>query len=165
VLFAVRAADPLQGLRVANSEPVRHSKRKPEGQVMAYEFPDSETLGKWNALLMAVLIEARALAWSQESHSRIAELMDAVHTIPDLLCRWPDLKEELVLRDLISYEHKYRNGRMVDDTRSTLPMRVNKTLGFVLPRPGTTFKVITEAGRKLSDSVWVRGRFRVRRAT
>jgi hypothetical protein len=41
---------------------------------MAYDFPDAETLGKWHALLMEVLVSARALAWSEASHSQIAEL-------------------------------------------------------------------------------------------
>jgi hypothetical protein len=58
----------------------------------------------------------------------------------------------------------YKNGRMVDVTEATLPMRVGKHLGFQLPRYGTTIKVINEAGRRLYDWNWVGGRFRVRRA-
>jgi hypothetical protein len=58
----------------------------------------------------------------------------------------------------------YKNGRMVDVTEATLPMRVGKRLGFVLPRYGTTIKVINESGRKVYDWAWVGGRFRVRRA-
>ncbi len=78
---------------------------------MSYDFPDAATLGKWHALLMAVLIEARALAWSETSHSQIADLLDAVHNIPDLLCRWPDMDKEFVVTDLLAYEHKYCAGK------------------------------------------------------
>jgi hypothetical protein len=74
---------------------------------MSYEFPDAETLVRYQALLMAVLIEARALAWSKASHDQIADLMDAVHNIPDLLCRWPDMDQEAVLKDLLWYEQQY----------------------------------------------------------
>jgi hypothetical protein len=54
---------------------------------MSYEFPDAETLGRYQALLMEVLIHARALAWSKAPHDQIADLMDAAHNLPDLLCR------------------------------------------------------------------------------
>jgi hypothetical protein len=59
---------------------------------------------------MEVLIHARALAWSKAPHDQIADLMDAVENIPDLLCRWPDMKEDRVIRDLVAYEHKYCDG-------------------------------------------------------
>jgi hypothetical protein len=60
--------------------------------------------------------------------------------------------------------YRYKNGRMVNVTQATLPMRMGKRLGFVLPRYGTTIKVITASGQKLYDWAWVGGRFRVRRA-
>ena len=77
---------------------------------MNYTFPDAETLGKYNALLMAVLIEARFLAYKRAPHEQIAGLIDTVHNVPDLLCRWPDMNEEYVLSDLRSYEQKYCQG-------------------------------------------------------
>ncbi len=57
----------------------------------------------------------------------------------------------------------YRNGHLVNVTRSTLLRRFSKKLGYKLPRYGTTIKVITEAGETVYELPWVNGRFRVRR--
>lgn len=77
---------------------------------MSYEFPDAETLGKYHALLMMVLVEARALAWRKEPHERIAKLLSVVHNLPDLLCRWSETNEQVILNDLLAYEGKYHAG-------------------------------------------------------
>jgi hypothetical protein len=58
----------------------------------------------------------------------------------------------------------YRNGRLVDVTDKTLPRCFNKRLGYELPRHGTTIKVVTEAGKRVYDLVWAKGRFRVKPA-
>ncbi len=40
----------------------------------------------------------------------MTELLDAVHNLPDLLCRWPDMNESWVLGDLEAYEAKCCKG-------------------------------------------------------
>jgi hypothetical protein len=77
---------------------------------MKYQFPDEDTLGKYHALLRAVLVEARWLSYSPSNHKRVAELMDAVENLPDLLCRWPDMKEDWILSELEAHERKYYEG-------------------------------------------------------
>jgi hypothetical protein len=68
---------------------------------------------RYQALLMAAMVEARALAWSKRPHEQIAELMDCVHNLPDLLCRWSDMDEQSILRDLLRYEKKYHAGKQM----------------------------------------------------
>ncbi len=75
---------------------------------MSYTFPDGETLARYLALLQRVLVQARFRAY--ETDPRLAELLDTVHNIPDLLCRWPDMNESWVLDDLERYERKYHGG-------------------------------------------------------
>src|SRR5438045_1794975 len=75
---------------------------------MSYIYPDEETLARYLCLLSKVLIRARHRAY--EKDKQMAELLDAVHNVPDLLARWPDMKEEWVLSDLEKYEAKYCGG-------------------------------------------------------
>jgi hypothetical protein len=72
---------------------------------MSYNFPDEETLVKYLALLSKVLILARHSAY--QSDPKMAQLLDAVHNVPDLLCRWQDMNESYVLADLEAYETKH----------------------------------------------------------
>jgi hypothetical protein len=72
---------------------------------MGYNFPDEETLVRYLALLSKVLILARHNAY--ESDKKMAQLLDAIHNVPDLLCRWQDMNEAYVLADLEAYEAKY----------------------------------------------------------
>ena len=37
----------------------------------------------------------------------MAQLLDAVHNVPDLLCRWQEMNESYVLADLEAYEAQY----------------------------------------------------------
>ena len=75
---------------------------------MKYILPDEDTLAKYLAMLRAVLVQARLKAYATDP--QIAQLLDAVENVPDLLCRWPDMKEKIVLEDLRAYERKYVNG-------------------------------------------------------
>lgn len=72
---------------------------------MRYNFPNEETLVKYLALLSKVLIFARKSAY--ESDERSARLLDTVHNVPDLLCRWQDMNESYLLADLEAYEAEY----------------------------------------------------------
>jgi hypothetical protein len=75
---------------------------------MKYSFPDEETLAKYLAMLRDVIVMVRSRAY--EHDKQMAELLDAVENVPDLLCRWPDMKESIVLGELEAYEAKYCNG-------------------------------------------------------
>lgn len=76
---------------------------------MTYSYPDEETLARYLCLLSKVLIHARRRAY--ETDKQMAELLDAVHNVPDLLARWPEMKEEWVLSGLEKYEAKYCGGK------------------------------------------------------
>jgi hypothetical protein len=54
----------------------------------------------------------------------------------------------------------YRDGHLVDVTRSTLPRPLSKRLGYRLPHYGTTLHVVDEAGQRVYDLLWAGGRFR-----
>ena len=75
---------------------------------MKYSFPDEDTLGKYLAMLREVIVYARFRAY--EHDKQMAELLDAVENVPDLLCRWPDMNESIVLGQLEAYEAKYNEG-------------------------------------------------------
>lgn len=75
---------------------------------MSYNFPDEETLAKYLALISKVILLARHSAY--EHDKKMAQLLDAVHNVPDLLCRWEDMNELYVLSDLEAYEAKYCDG-------------------------------------------------------
>src|SRR4051794_5329569 len=79
-----------------------------DGAPMAYEFPDTETLIRYLAVLREVLLEARLRAYSRDP--QIAELLDAVENVPDLLARWSDMKTGIIEGQLESYERKYLDG-------------------------------------------------------
>jgi hypothetical protein len=70
-----------------------------------YIFPDETSLIRYLALLRRVLLDARLRTY--ETDPQTAELLDAVENVPDLLARWPDMKEDLVIEDLKRYEAKY----------------------------------------------------------
>ena len=73
-----------------------------------YTFPDEETLGRYLAMLMDVIVYARARAYT--SDPEVASLLDQVQNVPDLLARWPDMKEDLVISGLRAFEKKYLQG-------------------------------------------------------
>jgi hypothetical protein len=75
---------------------------------MKYFLPDEITLAKYLAMLRDVIVEARFRAYEHDKQT--AELLDAVENVPDLLCRWPDMNESIVLGELEAYEAKYCNG-------------------------------------------------------
>jgi len=75
---------------------------------MKYSFPDEETRAKYLAMLRDVIVQARSRAYEHDQQA--AELLDAVENVLDLLCRWPDLKESIVLGGLEAYEAEYCGG-------------------------------------------------------
>jgi len=76
---------------------------------MPYQFPDDETLVRYLALLGAAILEAKMAGRDAES-TKAFELLDAVQDVPDLLTRWPDMREDWVLADLETYERKHLAG-------------------------------------------------------
>jgi hypothetical protein len=75
---------------------------------MAYEFPDEATLVKYLAVLRDVLVIAK-----NSTDPQVAELAYAVHNVPDLLARWPDMKEQEVHYLLRRWEERYINGATI----------------------------------------------------
>jgi hypothetical protein len=75
---------------------------------MTYNFPDEETLARYLCLLSKVLILARQNA--HQNDAKMAQLLDLIHNVPDLLARWEDIKEDWILSDLEQYETKYCDG-------------------------------------------------------
>ena len=75
---------------------------------MKYNIPDEETLARYLAMLRDVLVDLRFRAYGQDPQA--AELLNVVHNVPDLLARWPDMKQEWVIGGLEAYEKKYLGG-------------------------------------------------------
>ena len=74
-----------------------------------YEFPDEETLARYLAMLRAVIVCARFRAYERDP--RMAELLDAVENVPELLARWSDMDTSIVEGQLEEYERKYMAGQ------------------------------------------------------
>ncbi len=72
---------------------------------MNYQLPDETTLAKYLCMLRQVLVLARFRAY--ETDPQLARLFDAVENVPDLLMRWPDMKEEWVIGALEHLEGQY----------------------------------------------------------
>ena len=72
---------------------------------MQYDLPDEETLAKYMALLQRVLITAK-----NSTDPEVAELAYAVHNLPDLLLRWPDMDERNQAESLRRFEARYPDG-------------------------------------------------------
>ncbi len=74
---------------------------------MNQTHPDDITMNRYLALLREVILDTRAQAY--HTQPQIAALMHAVEKVPDLLCEWPESKED-VLQSLESYEKRYLAG-------------------------------------------------------
>jgi hypothetical protein len=75
---------------------------------MPYQFPDADTLVRYLAMLREVLLDARLRAYSKDP--QIANLLDVVENVPDLLARWPDMRTQIVEGQLEAYEREYLNS-------------------------------------------------------
>jgi hypothetical protein len=75
---------------------------------MSYQLPDQETLIRYLAMLREVLVDARFRAYERDP--QIAELLDAVENVPDLLARFPEMDTAMVEGQLEDYERRYLNG-------------------------------------------------------
>jgi len=69
---------------------------------MNYQLPDEATLAKYIHLLQAVLLAARG-----STDPAVVDLAYAVHNLPDLLMRWPDLDEASQAGALRRFEEKH----------------------------------------------------------
>lgn len=72
------------------------------------EFPDEQTLVRYLAVLRKVIVDARL--WAYETDPKIADRLDQVENIPDLLARWADMNENIVITGLQRFEQKYLGG-------------------------------------------------------
>ncbi|WP_438042782.1 hypothetical protein [Sorangium sp. So ce128] len=75
---------------------------------MEYEFPDEEMLLRYLAVLREILIDAKLLAY--ERAPQVAELLDAVENVPDLLTRWGGMNLSIVQGELENYEREHLVG-------------------------------------------------------
>ena len=53
----------------------------------------------------AVIVHARLRAY--ETDPEIADLLDQIENVPDLLARWPDMNQQIVMDGLRGHEKKY----------------------------------------------------------
>jgi hypothetical protein len=91
-----------------------------------YEFPNEEMLVRYLAMLREILVDARFRAYERDP--QVAELLDAVENVPDLLARWSDMDQSIVQGQLEDYERKYLAG-------------VPKSSGILLNGPRSTWQV------------------------
>jgi hypothetical protein len=56
----------------------------------AMQLPPEPALERYMAFLFRVLVMARSRAY--ETDAQLAEVLDLVHNLPDLLLRWPDFE-------------------------------------------------------------------------
>ncbi len=98
-----------------------------------YDFPDEETLVRYLVMLREVIVYARLRAY--ETDPEIACLLDQVENVPDLLTRWPDMKEEIVIGGLWGFEKKYLAGHnrfskiLIDGPRDDWQLRWGEPSG------------------------------------
>ena len=57
----------------------------------------------------------------------------------------------------------YNRGRLLNVTKSVMPLPFDKSLYYELPRYGTTIKVTTKSAKELYDFVWNKRVFRLKR--
>lgn len=100
---------------------------KPDTPESQYQYPPAEVLARYLAMLRDVLVDARARAYQHDP--QVAELLDAVENVPDLLARWPDMNTAIVEGQLEEYERRYLEG----GRRYTSTLRDG-------PRPGWQLK-------------------------
>jgi hypothetical protein len=73
-----------------------------------YQFPPAEVLARYLAMLRDVLVDVRVRAYRHDP--QVAELLDAVENVPDLLARWPEMNTAIVEGKLEEYERRYLEG-------------------------------------------------------
>ena len=73
-----------------------------------YQLPDTETLVRYLAMLRDVIVDTRFRAYARDP--QMAELLDAVENVPDLLARFPEMDTDLVEGQLEDYERRYLDG-------------------------------------------------------
>lgn len=56
-----------------------------------------------------------------------------------------------------------KSGKLLDVTKTVLPVPVNEELKYELPRYGTTIRVRNKAGRRIYDLLWASDRFTLKR--
>lgn len=72
--------------------------------------PNQETLVKYLNTMRQAILHARALAWQKKSHEEIADLLDAIHNVPEMLIKWESCDENFLKEKLESYDRKWAKG-------------------------------------------------------
>jgi hypothetical protein len=58
----------------------------------------------------------------------------------------------------------FEGGRLLDVTKTVLPLAVNEEFKYELPRYGTTIHVKNKSGGKIYDLLWASDRFRLKKS-
>ena len=64
------------------------------------------------AVLRHAIVQARWIAY-RDHHEQLADLMDAIHNLPDLLQRWEQCDERLVRSLLVVFDDKWREPALL----------------------------------------------------
>ncbi len=70
-------------------------------------FPSRRKLNQISSFLYMAITIARVLAWENKSHEQIADLLDAVHNLPDFINKWDEWNENYFLEMLKAYDDKW----------------------------------------------------------
>jgi hypothetical protein len=64
-------------------------------------------LSAYLAVLHHAALAGRHWAWANEPNEKLADLMDAIHNVPDLLNRWEECDEPCLRSDLLRFDQKW----------------------------------------------------------
>jgi hypothetical protein len=61
-------------------------------------------------VLYIAILDARSAGWQSDVNpARLADLMDAIHNIPNLVQNWEGCNQDLMKSMLLDYERKWRS--------------------------------------------------------
>lgn len=87
----------------------------------------------FNACLMTLrdgIVYARSFAYTNEPHEKIADLLDAIHNIPDLLRNFEYLDEQFLKNYFLEYDRRWKHQKDDFSLRDTYEKHLkNKPLG------------------------------------
>lgn len=70
-------------------------------------LPNQEVIMKYLIVLRQSILHARVLAWEKKSHEEIADLLDAIHNVPEMLTQWESCDEKFLTQQIESYDKKW----------------------------------------------------------
>lgn len=73
-------------------------------------LPNETELVKYLTVIREAILHARVLAWQKRSHEEIADLLDAIHNVPEMLIKWESCDEKYLKEKMESYDKKWTKG-------------------------------------------------------